>query len=59
MRQGGGANQYKKVRKEGGARVLALSTFIPKDWKLVKVTQADSERNDKVESIRLLIEKVV
>jgi len=33
---------YLKVRQEGGTRVLALARFIPRQWRIVKVTKVDA-----------------
>jgi len=51
-------NQYKKVRKEGGARVLALTCFLPADWKIVKVAQVKSIPFKEGEEVILQIVKV-
>jgi len=52
-------NNYRKVRKEGGARVLALTPFIPKDWKIVKVDRIGGGKTNKAEWVTLAIERVV
>lgn len=29
---------YKKIRKEGGSRVMVVTNLLPSDWKLVRAT---------------------
>ena len=52
-------NQYKKLRKEGGTRVLSVGTLVPKSWKLVRVIKEDELIKDDREWVRLRIERVV
>ena len=57
--RGGGHLQYKKVRKEGGARVLALTSYLPPDWEIVKIAKVKNRRAIAPSSITLEIERVV
>jgi len=50
--------RYLKVRKEGGARVLALSPFIPKEWKLVRVVELPRLEPDDKSYVIIQIQKV-
>ena len=52
-------NQYKKLRKEGGSRVLAVGTLVPQSWKLVRVIKEDELIKEGREWVRLRIERVV
>jgi len=52
-------NQYKKLRKEGGSRVLAVGTLVPQSWKLVRVIKEDELMKEDREWVRLRIERVV
>jgi len=50
--------RFVKVRKEGGSRVLALTPFLPPDFKIVRVILEDSlDKGDK-KWVRLRLEKV-
>lgn len=53
-----GHRVFVKVRKEGGSRVLALTSFIPKDFKIVKVIKEDYQDKGKTRWVRLRLEKV-
>ena len=59
MEKKAGHNQYKKVRKEGGARVLALTPFLPKSWKMVKIVEVQPKEHRPSNTILLRIERVV
>lgn len=50
---------YKKIRKEGGSRVMVVTNLLPPDWKMVKVTVITSSCKGRNEWVRLLVEKVV
>ena len=52
-------NQYKKLRKEGGTRVLSVGTLVPKDWRLVRVIKEDELLGGDKEWVRLQIERIV
>lgn len=52
-------NHYRKVRKEGGARVIALTPFIPADWKMVRVYKITEGKVDRKPYVDLVIERVV
>lgn len=51
-------NHYLKVRKEGGARVLALTPYLPVDWQYVKVSRLPVKDDGTVTKVHLKIEKV-
>lgn len=51
--------QFVKVRKEGGSRVLALTPFLPPDWKIIRVIKEDELDKGDRRWIRLRLEKVV
>jgi len=59
MTKGGGHSPYKSVRREGGARVLALTPFIPAKWKLVKVEEIAHSRRKGEEWVSINIKRVV
>lgn len=46
---------FKKVRHEGGSRVLAIGKLLPKKWQMVRLVKED-EQPDKW--VRVRIEKV-
>lgn len=52
-------NQYKKLRKEGGTRVLSVGTLVPKDWRLVKVSAVMGKETLTGEAVYLRIERIV
>jgi len=47
--------KYLKIHNQGGSRVLAVSSFVPSTWYIVKVTKL-GERNGK---IFLMIEEAI
>lgn len=49
---------FVKVRKEGGSKVLALTSFLPEDFNIVKVTQEECQDRGVKRWIRLRLEKV-
>ena len=49
-------SDYKKVRKEGNTRVLAVGKCLPPDWTIVKVEVVEHVEG---EYVLLRIEKVV
>ena len=49
---------FVKVRKEGGSRVLALTSFLPEDFKIVKVIKEDYKDKGAKRWVRLRLEKV-
>lgn len=51
-------NHYYKVRKEGGAKVLALTPFLPSDWKMVKIEKEDYQDKLTEQWVRIRIERV-
>ena len=53
-----GHRSFVKVRKEGGSRVLALTPFLPADYKIVRVVMEDSQDKGDRRWIRLRLEKV-
>ena len=50
---------YKKIRKEGGSRVMVVTDLLPPDWKMVKVAVEAIVVKKKEQWVRLLVEKVV
>ena len=50
---------YKKIRKEGGSRVMVVTNLLPPDWKMVKVVIEAIVDKGKKQWVRLLVEKVV
>lgn len=50
--------KFVKVRKEGGSRVLALTSFIPKDFSIVKVSAEPVVEQEGKRWVELIIEKV-
>ncbi|GAI61547.1 unnamed protein product [marine sediment metagenome] len=53
-----GHRSFVKVRKEGGSRVLALTPFLPEDFKIVKVIKEESQEKGATRWVRLRLEKV-
>jgi len=49
------AASYKLLRKEGGSRVLAVGTYLPLEWQMVKVEVVRSRQK---ETVTLRISKV-
>jgi len=50
---------YKKIRKEGGSRVMVVTNLFPPDWKMVRVVIEAIVVKKKEQWVRLLVEKVV
>lgn len=46
--------KFQQIRKEGGSSVIAITSFIPRDWQAVDITKV-SEKGD---IVTLKIEKV-
>jgi len=53
-----GHRLFVKVRKEGGSRVLALTSFLPEDYNIVKVIKEDYQDKGARKWVRLRLEKV-
>ena len=53
-----GHRTFVKVRKEGGSRVLALTAFVPEDFKIVRVIKEDFKDKGAKRWVRLRLEKV-
>ncbi len=51
-------NHFASIRKEGGSRVVALTHFLPKRWKMVKVTKVEKEQTGLVDEVVLHLRKV-
>jgi len=51
--------KFVKVRKEGGSRVLALTPFLPPDWRMVKVSIDKTGGKGDKQWVILRLEKVV
>jgi len=50
-----GHSQYKKLRREGGSTVMAVTGLVPKDWTMVQVLAmtVNYENGDETVIIRL------
>lgn len=50
--------RFVKVRKEGGSRVLALTSFLPEDFNIIRVIKEDYQDKGDRKWVRLRLEKV-
>lgn len=50
--------RYLSLRREGGSLVLAVGSFVPKSWRMVKVSASAASGEDEDEWLELKIEKV-
>ncbi|MBA7580667.1 hypothetical protein ES708_22561 [subsurface metagenome] len=53
-----GHRLFVKVRREGGSRVLALTSFLPEDFNIVKVTKEECQDKGAKRWVILRLEKV-
>ena len=51
-------DHFQAIRKEGGSRVVALTHFLPKRWKMVKVSKVEGDIPQGVDEVILKLKKV-
>jgi hypothetical protein len=51
-------NRYKKVRKEGGSRVVSIGDLIPQNWNIVLLVKEDYQDKPDRQWVRVRIERV-